>query len=95
MNKEDYIKTIYIENIPVNIGIDDYGQCYYFEWFDGKDMHEESCGAYNTDYVGYILYRLCPKYKDLLIKKLLNKLTMEEKNELIQYEKFIDACYEE
>ena len=79
MKKEDYVKTIYIEGLPVDVGMDDYGQCYYFEWFDGEKMCEESCGSYNTDYVTYIMFRLCPRYHELWKKDLLETLTDEEK----------------
>ena len=52
MKKEDYLKSIVIDDTLVNIGIDDYGQCYYFEYYDTKErqIKEVSCGTYCTNY---------------------------------------------
>ena len=89
MRKEDYVKTIYVNNLPVDIGIDDYGQCYYFEWFDGTKLQERSCGTYNTDYLSMIYFTLCPRYKELWTKDLYGILTKEEQLELAGFEKQI------
>lgn len=58
MNKADYIKTITAPNgQEIQLGFDDYGQCYYIVWYDDKGRHEESCGTYNQDYEDYIAWR--------------------------------------
>lgn len=89
MRKEDYIKTIYVEGIPVDIGIDDYGQSYYFEWFDGEKLCEQSCGTYNTDYIPMIYFELCPRYRDLWMKDLKEGLNLDEQVELKSWEEKI------
>lgn len=51
MRKEDYIKTIKVNDYTVDIGLDDYGQCYYFEYVDKNgELREVSCGSYNFNY---------------------------------------------
>lgn len=51
MRKEDYFTTIVVDGKVVPIGIDDYGQCYYFEYVD-KDgqLQEMTCGTYNFNW---------------------------------------------
>lgn len=51
MLKEEYIETIRIKGKEVDVGLDDYGQCYFFEYKDdnGK-LQEICCGSYNPDY---------------------------------------------
>ena len=57
MKREDYIESKVINGYLVNIGIDDYGQCFYFEYL-GKDgeLKEVSCGTYNLEYMDEIDY---------------------------------------
>ena len=57
MTKEEYIGTIELNNIKVDIGIDDYGQQYFFE-FINEDGETESlgCGAYNLNFLAEIIY---------------------------------------
>ena len=52
MKDTDYIKTIVVNDRMVNIGLDDYGQCYYFEYYDEeeKELKDVSCGTYNFNY---------------------------------------------
>ena len=57
MKREDYIESKVINGYLVNIGIDDYGQCYYFEFLNKEGKLEEvSCGTYNLDYMEEIDY---------------------------------------
>lgn len=57
MRKEDYLETKVINGQMVNIGMDDYGQCYYFEYIDKNgQLKEMSCGTYNFDYIEEIEY---------------------------------------
>ena len=51
MRKEEYIKTLIIKGQKVEVGMDDYGQCYFFEYKDenGK-VQEVCCGSYNPNY---------------------------------------------
>jgi len=66
MRKEDYIKTIKVNGYTVDIGLDDYGQCYYFEYVDknGK-LQEVGCGSYNFNYEQEIkdYFNILEKYK--------------------------------
>lgn len=51
-----YYGTFEYKGHEVEVAIDDYGQCYVIAYIN-KDgvLVEESCGTYNTDYVGYIV----------------------------------------
>lgn len=87
MNKEDYIKTVEIDGIKVDIGMDDYGQCYYFEYTDKDgEFHQYSCGTYNMDYMFDILYTVSPRFHELFWK---DELTNEEREEYAKYEKLL------
>ena len=58
MNRKDYVGSLAIKGQLVNVGMDDYGQCYYFEYYD-KDENkilERSCGAYNDLFIDDIVY---------------------------------------
>lgn len=51
MKASDYLKTRVINGRMVNIGKDDYGQCYYFEYVNDKgQLQEVSCGTYNFNW---------------------------------------------
>ena len=55
MKQEDYVETLDVKGKKVDVGLDDYGQCYYFEFEDDNgDIKEVSCGTFNGDYVGEI-----------------------------------------
>lgn len=57
MKKEDYIGSLTINNTKVDIGIDDYGQCYYFEFENDKgEIETYGCGSYNINYLDDILF---------------------------------------
>ena len=51
MKQEDYIETLVINGHIVPVGMDDYGQCYYFEYLDENgQLQEMGCGTYNFNY---------------------------------------------
>lgn len=55
MKQEDYVETLDVKGKKVDVGLDDYGQCYYFEFEDDNgDIKEVSCRTFNGDYVGEI-----------------------------------------
>ena len=47
MRKEEYVESVKVGDIKVDIGIDDYGQCYFFEYLDNGEVKEVCCGSYN------------------------------------------------
>lgn len=55
MKPEEYVKTIIVYDKMVNVGIDDYGQCYFIEYLDEStgELVEISCGTYENDYEGF------------------------------------------
>ena len=57
MIKEEYIGTIELNGTKVDVGIDDYGQQYFFE-FINKNGEKEilGCGAYNINFLDDIIY---------------------------------------
>ena len=80
MNKNEYVESIVINNMLVNVGQNDAGQCYFIEWVEHNELFEECCGVYNTDYQGYIEYKFgnpekdCPYYDgvDLIVNETKN-----------------------
>lgn len=51
MKREEYIETLIIKDIEIDVGIDDYGQCYFFEYIDGNgNKRKIGCGSYNPNY---------------------------------------------
>ena len=70
MKKEDYVETLIIKGKRVDVGLDDYGQCYYFEYKDDKgDNREISCGSFNEDYLGEIADFFNISKKDITLVK--------------------------
>ena len=59
MNKEEYVGTIELNNTKIDIGIDDCGQQYFFE-FINKDGEKEilGCGAYNFNFLDEIIFTI-------------------------------------
>lgn len=52
MKKSEYVKTIVLDGKMINVGLDDYGQCYFFEFVDKNgELKEMSCGTYCFDYM--------------------------------------------
>ena len=52
MKKSEYVKTIVLDGKMINIGLDDYGQCYFFEFVDQNgELKEMCCGTYCFDYM--------------------------------------------
>lgn len=90
MLREEYVKTVYVCGKKVDIGMDDYGQCYFFEWEEDGELRCETCGTYNSDYMSCVMYELCSEYRDLCKKWWKDSLTEEEKVKYMEYQKFID-----
>lgn len=51
MTKEEYIGTITVNGIKVDIGLDDYGQSYFFEYQDDGKIKTVGCGTYELDFI--------------------------------------------
>lgn len=51
MRIEDYLETKVIDSQMVNIGADDYSQCFYFEYVENGELKEAICSTYNYDYM--------------------------------------------
>lgn len=51
MKPEEFVKKLKVKDKVVKVGLDDYGQCYFFEYVnDNGEMQEVCCGSYNPDY---------------------------------------------
>ena len=50
-----YISSIKIINIPVNIYVSDYGQCFFFTYIENGKVREVGCGTYETDFLECIV----------------------------------------
>ena len=81
MEFSQYIKTLTICGHDIDLGLDDYGQCYFIEWIDENgDKKDTGLGTYNFHYMESIYHMFDPVYKELSRKKLYGEeLTEEEK----------------
>ena len=61
MRKEEYIGTIEIRGYKVDVGMDDYGQQYFFEYEEDGEIKTIGCGAFQTDFIECICYHFDPK----------------------------------
>lgn len=63
MLKDEYLGTIVVKDTMVNIGKDDYGQQYFYEYYDKdkKEIVEYGCGVYNMDFLEIIYSHFDPK----------------------------------
>lgn len=51
MKPEEFVRKLKVKDIIVEVGMDDYGQCYFFEYTDKKgELKVVCCGSYNPDY---------------------------------------------
>lgn len=95
MRKEEYIKTLIVNNKKIKLGIDDYGQCYFIEFInDNGKIEELSLGTYNCDYMEEIYGLFDEEYKKLLEKEFLKKpFSKSDKNKMDKYKKlFEEEC---
>ena len=97
MDSRDYIKTLHINSLSIDLGIDDYGQCYYIEWEQDGEKKITGMGAYNFHYMEDIYYMFDPIYKSLARKELWGEeMTEEEKAQWQKYQKIFkeedDEC---
>ena len=95
MRKEEYIKTLIVNNKEIKLGIDDYGQCYFIEFInDNGDIEELSLGTYNCDYMEEIYGLFDEEYKKLLEKEFLKKpFSKSDKNKMDKYKKLFKEEY--
>lgn len=90
MDKKDYIRTLHINGNDIDLGIDDYGQCYYIEYKDEDgNLQEVGLGSYNLYYMYDIYAMFDPRYNELSRKEASYSLTPKEQKELDKYNKKI------
>ena len=53
---ESFIETLIINNHQFDVYLSDYGQCYFLVFYDGKKIHEYSCGTYCENYREVVEY---------------------------------------
>lgn len=96
MNKNDFIKTLVINGTKVDLGLDDYGQCYFIEWEENGQKKETGLGTYNFHYLERIYYLFDDKYRTLSRKWLFGEdMTPDEQNSWDEYTEKIDKEYED
>ena len=94
MDKRNYIKTLHICGYDIDLGLDDYGQCYYIEWEQDGEKKVTGLGAYNFHYLEDIYYMFDPEYKILARKEIWGEeLTEDEKKMLAEYQQIFDDEY--
>ncbi len=91
--KGEYVRTIYVEGIMVDIKKDDVSQQYFYEYNLNGRHYEKGCGAYNSDYIETIFNDLCPRYRELNYKDFWETewMTKDEIQELSQYRMLIEG----
>lgn len=96
MTEQEYIKTLCIDGQDVDLGLDDYGQCYFIEWIDETGRRKDmGLGTYNFRYMEEIYYMFDPIYKILASKDLWGEdMTTEEKTEWQKYQDLFNQEYE-
>lgn len=56
MKRDEYLETIIVHGHMVNVGMDDAGQQYFYEFVnENGELEERGCGAYNFHYYEDIL----------------------------------------
>lgn len=95
MEKNEYIKTFTICGKDIDLGLDDYGQCYFVEWTDENGVKKDvGLGTYNLHYMEEIYYMFDPTYKLLSTIDLYGEeFTPEEKEQWDKYQKIFDEEY--
>lgn len=107
MTDQEYVETLHINGKEIKVGLDDYGQCYFFEYLDENNkLVSVSCGSYNSQYLEEIYYYFDPysteislygkDYFDEITQDMLkryNKYKKEENDEAGK--KYIDDWYME
>jgi len=95
MTKEEYVKTLNINNQEIKLGLDDYGQCYFIEWEENGETKDMGLGTYNFHYIEEIYYMFDPVFKELTKKNLYgDEMSPEEQNKWLEYKKIFDKEYE-
>lgn len=56
MRKEEYIGTLEIRGHKVDVGMDDYGQQYFFEYIEDGELQEVGVGTYESEVVEFICH---------------------------------------
>lgn len=86
MKKEDYFKTFEVNGVKIDVGLDDYGQCYYIEWEENGEKKSTGLGTYNFYYLDAIYHMFDPVYRELNKKEMFGEdMTPEEIKKLEEY----------
>lgn len=94
MTKEKYIKTFNICGHKIDLGLDDYGQCYFIEWTDSKGAAQSAnFGSYDSDYMRNIYYTFDNRYRELSKKELFGELNDSERAEMNHYQEIFNEEY--
>lgn len=75
MIKEDYCKTFEINGVKVDLGMDDYGQCYYVEWEEDGKLKKMGLGTYNMDYMETMYLMFDERYRELFYKEKYERIS--------------------
>lgn len=95
MTREEYVTTFTINGKRADVGIDDYGQCYFLEWEENGEKQEVSLGTYNTEIVEGVFYYLDPIYRHLQSRIYSDDLTNSEVELLTVYSQMIEEIYKD
>lgn len=95
MTKEEYVKTFEICGTKVDLGLDDYGQCYFIEWTnESGEVNSIGLGTYNFNYLEEIYSIFDDEYKRLWRKDFFGeKMTEEEEAAWKHYKRIFDEEY--
>ena len=98
MTRDEFVENIVVGGKLISVGLDDYGQSYFFEYVQDGELKTSSCGTYNSDYKLEIEYLFGDPEKECeLYPKPKGEFPYEEVPPLVDCEHrgkygFCDKC---
>ena len=96
MTREEYVTTFTINGKRADVGIDDYGQCYFLEWEENGEKKEAGLGTYNAEFIDDVFFLLDPVYRHLWTRVwTFSELTDSEAELYNAYQRMIEEIYKD
>ena len=92
--KEDYIKTLFVNNKKICLFNNDYGQCYYITFEEDGEIKSLTLSGWNVDYMADIYSIFDEEFHNLNRKIMFGEeLTSDEKNKIQKYYEIFSEEY--
>lgn len=96
MTKDEYVTTFTINGKRADVGLDDYGQCYFLELEENGEKKEIGLGTYNAEFLEDVFFILDPVYRHLWTRVwTFNELTESEEELYNAYRQMISEIYKD